>query len=314
MSEVFDYSTVDIVIHHANCPDGFAAAWCVWNKYPNVVFVASKHGQPYPDIKDKVVLIMDFSYKSKTMIEMLAVAKHIRILDHHKSALELNELFLTHENFSGIIDLSISGAQIAWNELYDAPYPWYINDIADRDLWKWEIPGSKHRLEAMFSVHKIYKSFEAFSAFIQEYDTPELLEKLEYAGSIFIMPKEIDVAATSKRAYYCTYTDPAGVTYNVRIVECSSHLVSDVGAELSREPETHFAVMFRYDFPSSTWYCSSRANPESDVDLTDIVKHIDPNGGGHPKASGFDIKEAVGNNLHTFFKLVEKDEYYTKKE
>ena len=74
----------DIVLYHAECSDGFGAAWAIWKQYPNAIFMPVKHGiPPPPDLKDHRVVIVDFSYTRPILETMASETKELLILDHH---------------------------------------------------------------------------------------------------------------------------------------------------------------------------------------------------------------------------------------
>ena len=55
-------SSVNCVIYHADCTDGFGSAYSAWKLLGNrAEYYACKHGQTPPDVKDKNVVILDFS-------------------------------------------------------------------------------------------------------------------------------------------------------------------------------------------------------------------------------------------------------------
>lgn len=76
----------DICIYHANCADGFGAAWAVWDTWPDITFAPAGYGDVPPDITAKDVLIVDFSYPAQTLLDMAVKANSIVVLDHHRSA------------------------------------------------------------------------------------------------------------------------------------------------------------------------------------------------------------------------------------
>src|SRR5437016_12561325 len=83
----FGAMTPDLVLFHANCPDGFAAAWAIWKKYPSAVFVPVDHGQPLPvDPSGRNLLIVDFSYPKPVLEGIAKSAASIQVLDHHVTA------------------------------------------------------------------------------------------------------------------------------------------------------------------------------------------------------------------------------------
>ena len=69
--------TPDICIYHGNCADGFTAAWAVRRRFPGVECIAGVYGAPPPDVRDKHVIMVDFSYKRPVLEAMSADAKTI---------------------------------------------------------------------------------------------------------------------------------------------------------------------------------------------------------------------------------------------
>ena len=143
-----------LVIYHYPCDDGFGAAWII-NKALNgaVEFHPGIYGKPPPDVTDRDVILVDFSYKKDVLEEMKKVAGTILILDHHKTAEEdladwpkldptttLNEFaaMANPENrFFALFDMTRSGAGIAWDFFNPGqPRPLFVEYLEDRDLWK----------------------------------------------------------------------------------------------------------------------------------------------------------------------------------
>jgi len=59
----------NLVIYHANCMDGVAAAWVAMNALVEPAeFIAAQYGQEPPDVLSKDVYILDFSYKRDVLI------------------------------------------------------------------------------------------------------------------------------------------------------------------------------------------------------------------------------------------------------
>jgi oligoribonuclease NrnB/cAMP/cGMP phosphodiesterase (DHH superfamily) len=79
---------MDIVIFHDKCADGWAAAFIAKKKYPKAKLVGFDHGMPTPMdlIKDKEVLIADFSWSYDELKNMGYAAKSVIVLDHHRTA------------------------------------------------------------------------------------------------------------------------------------------------------------------------------------------------------------------------------------
>ncbi|MGH7257198.1 MAG: phosphoesterase, partial [Nitrospiraceae bacterium] len=61
-----------LVLYHAECADGFGAAWAIWKRFPEVRFLPVKHGEPRPkDLRGERVVIVDFSY-ARPVLEGIA--------------------------------------------------------------------------------------------------------------------------------------------------------------------------------------------------------------------------------------------------
>ena len=131
MGLIVEPSSVDFVIYHANCTDGFGAAFSAWKLLGNKAeYYAAKHGDPPPDVTGKSVAILDFSYNNATTKQMIKDAKDLIILDHHKSAvIELHDITCAE------FDMNHSGAVLAWNFFHPGKEsPKFIRYIEDLSL------------------------------------------------------------------------------------------------------------------------------------------------------------------------------------
>ena len=128
-----------VVLYHAECADGFGAAWAIWNQFPAARFIPVKHGNPPPaGLQDQRVVIVDFSYARETLETMAAQTQALLVLDHHITA-ENALVGLPYAYF----DMKKSGAVLAWEWAHDQPIPWLLNYIQDKDLWAWALPSSR---------------------------------------------------------------------------------------------------------------------------------------------------------------------------
>lgn len=140
----------DMCIYHGNCADGFAAAWVVWKFHnKNAEFVKGIYGQSPPDVTGKRIVLVDFSYKRGVLVEMASKATHILVLDHHKSAeADLQDL---PDNVKVYFNMKYSGAMISWKYFKGGKPPTLINHIQDRDLWSFNLDGTKEIQAAVFA-------------------------------------------------------------------------------------------------------------------------------------------------------------------
>lgn len=268
-----DPSTIDFVIYHANCSDGFGAAWSAWKLLGDEAeYYPATHGDPPPDVTGKNVAILDFSYSNSTTKEMIQKAESLIVIDHHKSALiELQDI----ENC--IFDMSQSGAMLSWKYFHPRKSPpKFIKYIEDRDLWKWELPYSKE-FSAAFSM--IPFEFSELSKLEDESFFRDTCKK----GSYILAYTEIAVKKLAEKAALRLWRGK-----NVYIVN-SSHWISEVGAKLS--PKCDFVAVWYFSH-SRQEYCVSLRSFYDNVDVSEIAKEF--GGGGHKKAAGF----SLGKNTH----------------
>lgn len=269
---ILEPSSVNCVIYHAACTDGFGAAYSAWKCLGNrAEYHACKHGTPPPDVKGKVVAILDFSYSNAVTKQMISEAENLIIIDHHKSAMV--EL---HNISNARFDMNHSGARLAWDFFHPGKEPpKFINYIEDRDLWKWELPYSK---EFSASFDMVPFQFEEFEKFEDDSVFDDAVERGSYvlAYSKTVVKKVCEKASRRK-------LDDLDV-----LVVNASHWMSEIGARLS--PDCDVAVIWYYDHEDRMNKVSLRAFHEH-VDVSEIAKRW--GGGGHKKAAGFALPASV---------------------
>ena len=295
----------DIVIYHGNCPDGFTRAWVFWEQRgQDAEYLPYRYGQDPPDVTGKTVAIVDFSFPRDVLVKMASQAKYLVVLDHHKSAeRELDDLKL--DNCDIIFDMDRSGAQIAWDYLNIEPRPWFVDYVADRDLWRHELPMTREISEALF-FDGYYGDFEKLhNLFMDRWSIGERRSELAERGKVLLeyKNKESQIYANSAKPTILTVGDRE---YRVNLTACPRMYRSDVGNIICSTHVCDFAGVYWYDFYTQEWWVSFRAASDSPLDLSNITKML-PNGGGHPKAAGFTIYGSKGENLYTYFSLLDKN-------
>ena len=265
---MLESSSVNCVIYHADCTDGFGSAYSAWKLLGNrAEYHACKHGQAPPDVKDKVVVILDFSFDNATTKKMIIDAKELLVIDHHKSAVvELHDISNT------IFDMNKSGATLTWEFFHPGKEaPKFIQYITDRDLWKWELPYSKE-FSAAFDM--VPFEFEEFEKFEDDSVFDDAVKRGSYilAYSKSVVKKVCDKASSRKMG-----------GKEIAVVN-ASHWMSEIGARLS--PDCDFAMIWYYDHNDKIIKVSLRAFHEY-IDVSDVSKKF--GGGGHRKAAGFTL-------------------------
>ena len=261
-------SNVNCIIYHADCTDGFGAAYSAWKLLGNrAEYHACKHGSPPPDVKGKSVAILDFSFDNATIKKMIKIAENLIVIDHHKSSMV--EL---HDITSTVFDMTKSGAILSWEFFHPGKEPpKFVQYIQDRDLWKWELPYSRE-FSAAFDM--IPFEFEEFEKYEDDSVFDDTVKRGSYilAYSKTVIKKVCEKASTRKFG-----------GLDVLVVN-ASHWISEIGSRLS--PDCDFAMIWYYDHNDYKIKVSLRSFHET-VDVSEIAKKF--GGGGHKKAAGFTL-------------------------
>ncbi len=150
--------TPDVVLYHAECMDGFGAAWALWKRFPQARFVPVKHGFPQPSgLDDQHVVMVDFSYPRADILALADCTASLQILDHHITA-ESALADLPYAYF----DMDRSGAVLAWEWAHAQSVPWLLQYVQDKDLWRWQLPHSREISSALASYPFDFAIWEQF--------------------------------------------------------------------------------------------------------------------------------------------------------
>jgi uncharacterized protein len=272
-----------LCIYHGNCADGFGAAWAVRHALQGEVeFHAGFYGKEPPDVADRDVLLVDFSYKRPVLERMLEASRSLIVLDHHKTAQEDLD-FLPSAGAHGwdhagdapkgmaLFDMNRSGAGLAWDYLHPyLPRPRLIDHIEDRDLWRFKLPQTREIQAALFSYPYAFEVWDELMAMPAE--------QLAVEGIAIERKHHKDIAelvAVTKR----TMTIGG---YAVPAASLPYTLSSDAGNLMAKGER--FAACY-WDTPEHRVF-SLRSTADG-IDVSTIAASY--GGGGHKNASGFQV-------------------------
>lgn len=273
-----------IVIYHANCADGFAAAWCFWRRFgDNMEYYPGKYQEDPPDVTDRDVYLVDFSYKYEVVEDMLLTANTVTLLDHHKSSLDSLWPLAAKGLMMSDCTMERSGAMIAWSYTQKSFYP--LNKekppkillyIQDRDLWKFEMVGSKEISQWIFGNSYRFKDYDA----MMHYTKHELNKAMSFGGAI-LAKQDKDIEELIEKCERPMVID--GV--QVSVASMPYMFASEAGNIMSKSHP--FAATY-YDTADGRHF-SLRSNKSYNgwVDVSKIAEQY--GGGGHSNASGFRV-------------------------
>lgn len=275
---------VDYVIYHSSCVDGFGSALSAYVFFKNnngeqPKYHAGKFGilPNLEEVKNKNVLICDFSYKKDQLNFLKTITKNLLILDHHKTAEEdLRELPESNKIFR----MDHSGAYITWRYFFrNGPVPLAIRYIEDNDIWKKSMPNTYEFTAFIFTLPYEFQNYEKLldDDYVINVAIPEGIGMVKQNKSIvsrmveFTAPKFVSLDG---KYYFVCHLN-------------STELRSEIGnALLKKYQNMNFSVVYWInDEESSTSY--SLRSVDNATDVSEIAKKL--NGGGHRNASGASI-------------------------
>jgi len=284
-----------VVLYHKNCLDGIAAAWCAWNSLHyecDLVPVQYQDdfeemfGPGFEKLMGKKVYCLDFAFDLQTTTYLMGICE-LLVLDHHDTAAK-NLSSIAVNNWSKgwyhkeagqslvIVDQNHSGAMLAWlwflgpGPETPAFPPEQIRFVEDRDLWKWQVDGSRPWTAAAFSHELTVENFDLLMM------VPVTTTIVEGTAIQRHMEKTMNVLAKSARRFQLD-------EYDVPIVNCNALFASDLGAKLAQEE----AFSVTYNDSQNARQFSLRTS-RKDIKVNEIAERF--GGGGHPGAAGFRIQ------------------------
>lgn len=271
-----------LILFHANCPDGFCAAWVASQAFgDNADYVPVQYGQVPPDVTGKAVFILDFSYKRDVLLAMAEQAKGILVLDHHKTAqedlcksgsVECDYAFAS--NVQVRFDMTKSGGRLTWEYFnYRKKSPWLVDYTEDRDLWLWKLPQSKEISAFLASVPKTFAAWNDLDQTYQGFGSWQ--SYVSQGGAIIRFQDQLveAICATSQVVVMDGYPVLAANT---------SVLFSEVAGKLAEKGPFGAAWFIRSD-GKRQWSLRSRGDG---IDVSEIAKIH--GGGGHRNAAGYE--------------------------
>lgn len=313
-----------LVIYHANCADGFGAAFAAWLKLGDEAeYLPINYGEVKTPLdfdmkvslaaKDNEIYILDFSFPREVMDALFKHAKRVVWLDHHKTAFEMwtglyvkegvhieHDYDLDSNRHWITLDDNKSGALLAWEYFHPGKeVPKLIQHIDDRDRWQFKLDGTKELHAALRSYEPW--TFEQWAEFLEETgymaNDGTGIDAFYKEGAAILRAHNQNVQACLKQARECSiliingtddghYGDATVVRYIGLTCNAPAFLASDLGHELANKSST-FGLVWSMAGDGQV-HCSLRSNGEYDVSA--IAKAF--GGGGHRNAAGFstDIK------------------------
>ena len=264
------------VLYHKNCFDGFCSAWVAKQALEDAIYIPIAYGEPVPEMEDgSTIYLLDFSFSRQILQQLNFSSKKLVVLDHHKTAQEACDGL----DFC-IFDMDRSGATLTWDYFFPGKLrPTIVAYTEDRDLWRFALPSSKEIFEYVASFPF---DFAEWNTLAENLDTDVGFEQAVLEGKAILRYVNQKVEMACKDAFIGTLDG-----HDVPIVNVPYTMGSDCGHRLLElYPNAPFAAYYfvRGD-GQQQW--GLRGRDSNDFDVSTVAKKM--GGGGHKKASGFEI-------------------------
>jgi len=324
---------INVVIFHADCNDGYGGLYAVYyhhkNKFnlepsqliENIKMIPCQYDikdaefeKLLDDVKDKHVLVCDFSFKQDKLNRLVLLTSSFILIDHHKTAQQELENLPSHLK---IFDMNKSGAYLVWEWANGSNYenvPQLIKYIQDRDIWQHKLPLTKEFNCGLFneSTPTIPDVLKLFDQLVNDnLETSEIVSlddliKMNKANEfnkpnnkIFNLIQkgktilEVEKKLINTLSSWSTYVIHRIENELVIVAYSNTSLFqSDLGNQmLYKHPFADFSAIYYFDnWKYQTKYSFRSLNDRMDVgNLSKILseKIEGSKGGGHRNASGW---------------------------
>lgn len=265
----------DLVFYHADCSDGFGAAWSFHQRLGDLAeYVPIHYGSQVDPVslKGRNVVMVDVSLPRPVIEAIHQMAAQFILIDHHKTAAEkLHTLPYCY------FDMHRSGAGLAWDYAHPgAPRPPLINLVEARDLYRWENVEHSRDLTQVLDVGG--RSFAAWSRF------NDTLQQDEGRRALIEEGRSMRRLTTFQVEEFCRAAIPIQQQGRRGFAACVPPMfASEVGSALSARQPGGFGLTWSLGGDGKSIRTSWRsAHPDSPIDGL-AGEYC---GGGHPMAAG----------------------------
>lgn len=272
---------VACVVYHGGCVDGLFGLAVVRRALEargyHVDAVAGAYNKPLPSMAGaSLVVCVDFSPPRAELLALEGTGVGLLVLDHHDTAKDA----LDGLDFA-IFDADESGATLAWRYFFrDAPMPALLAYVRDRDLWRWELPGSK---AINYMLQKLKRHEGGLPPF-ELWGHAGYIDSLRSMGGVEMRVRDEAVLSAVARCHWRQV--------GVHRVPCTMMQLweSELGHELlNAHPEALLSANISVQADGSVRF-SVRANDRVHVGqlMADLF-----GGGGHPNAAGAEFADVA---------------------
>lgn len=268
-----------VVIYHADCKDGFGAAYAAWKEFGDTASYIPRRTQlPPPEgLVGKEVYIVDLSYDQATLQDLLAKNQSLVVIDHHRSAEADVKAFPQN-----VFDLEHSGAILAWQYFHpDKPVPELLKYVEDHDLWRFALPDN---MAFNAALRQYPHDFAAWDKLINDLQDTEFYQQFLAKGQLIVDFEDSLIDRILRFKHQVVLQD-----MTLSAVNASRIYRSVLGNKLAilNEKAGLPAIGIVYYYYDGRVHISLRSKGEYDV--SKIAEFY--GGGGHKNAASFSVPD-----------------------
>ena len=285
-----------LVVYHKNCADGSASAWAMSTFFgltgAEYMPIAPEEGDKVLEflLKDRDVYFVDVSATPDILLDIARHCRFLTVIDHHRTAQNalmgapVNSL----PNFTLVMNTDHSGACLTWDYVWRTlrrkapPQNRLINYVEDRDLWRFDLPGSK---EVSAYIAMCGYELSTFSQLDQDFESD--FKQVKALGRVLYQFQQ-QIAKTHAATMHLQ-NDGSGRQY---VRGCASCQISETAAAaLAMYPEAEYSCTYfdRHEKDGTVKRVFSlRSRSGTDVDVGEIA--VSRGGGGHKHAAGYTVE------------------------
>ncbi len=306
------------ILYHADCLDGFGAAYSAWCRYgDSATYRAMHHGEAWDmvQIAEHEVFVLDFSFPPEQLRNMARLARAVTQIDHHASAMQPWAELLSDDSrgrkvyadpilpLRVMFDLDKSGARLAWEFFHpEQPTPLPLLHIEDQDLWRFTLPDTRAFCRSLRMEAFEFTGWQSLVAAMPDREAPRYREFIAVGQGVErFFQREVARLADGNLSIPATVRgEPVDALQAVRhgqptisdgentwlaisglAINASVLFASELGNVLA-ERSGSFGLIWQY---AADGEVKASLRAKGKVDVAAIAARY--GGGGHPNAAGF---------------------------
>ncbi|PIR88694.1 MAG: hypothetical protein COU09_00745 [Candidatus Harrisonbacteria bacterium CG10_big_fil_rev_8_21_14_0_10_44_23] len=267
-----------LVFYHADCADGFSAAWVAWlalkekAQYISLPYSQASEKKAFSSIRGRHMYFLDMC-PPEDVIRFLNKENQLTIIDHHAGRKEVARLAPEHRYAQ-----KNSGAVLTWKYFFPKkPTPYLLRFIEDRDLFAFKITGGEG-LGLYLETQPF--DFKTYSKLAINFQNPKKRSELRKKGQVLLTLKEKYINSAVKRAVPINFDGHRGY-----LATGISALRTSIGVATYKKYKCDLVMVLYLE--DNHYKITLRAPVGAKINLTKIAQKY--GGGGHQYASAFHL-------------------------